>query len=84
MSSVKVVNYPGFDRQSQKGLGIEENPYLVEDTFWKITNCPIIVGLDPLRIGAHKRVMEWLLELGPDQIILVFCEPENIQCRWQR
>ncbi|AET69330.1 23S rRNA (uracil-5-)-methyltransferase RumA [Desulfosporosinus orientis DSM 765] len=50
----------------------------VEDTFRQISDSPDIVVLDPPRAGAHKRVLERLLELGPDQIIYVSCDPGTL------
>ena len=53
---------------------VEFIPGKVEDTFRQITDRPDIVVLDPPRAGAHKRVLEQLLEFGPDQIIYVSCD----------
>jgi len=53
---------------------VEFIPGKVEDTFRQITDCPDIVVLDPPRAGEHKRVLERLRELGPDQIIYVSCD----------
>lgn len=53
---------------------VEFIPVKVEDSFWQITDRPDIVVLDPPRAEAHKRVLERLLELGPDQIIYVSCD----------
>ncbi|AFM40253.1 23S rRNA (uracil-5-)-methyltransferase RumA [Desulfosporosinus acidiphilus SJ4] len=50
----------------------------VEDTFRQITDQPDIVVLDPPRAGAHKSVLERLLELKPKQIIYVSCDPGTL------
>lgn len=57
---------------------VEFIPGKVEDTFRQITDHPDIVVLDPPRAGAHKRVLERLLELKPDQIIYVSCDPGTL------
>lgn len=57
---------------------VEFIPGKVEDTFRQITDQPDIVVLDPPRAGAHKRVLERLLELKPDQIIYVSCDPGTL------
>lgn len=57
---------------------VEFIPGKVEDTFRQISDRPDIVVLDPPRAGAHKRVLERLLELGPDQIIYVSCDPGTL------
>ncbi|KLU65659.1 23S rRNA (uracil-C(5))-methyltransferase RlmCD [Desulfosporosinus acididurans] len=50
----------------------------VEDTFRQIIDQPDIVVLDPPRAGAHKSVLERLLELKPEQIIYVSCDPGTL------
>ncbi|ACL19633.1 RNA methyltransferase, TrmA family [Desulfitobacterium hafniense DCB-2] len=45
-----------------------------EDTFQQIGDYPHIVVLDPPRAGAHRKVLEGLLELKPEQIIYVSCD----------
>lgn len=49
-----------------------------EDTFQKIGDSPQIVVLDPPRAGAHRKVLEGLLELKPEQIIYVSCDPGTL------
>lgn len=50
----------------------------VEDMFPRITDHPDIVVLDPPRAGAHRRVLEGLIELRPHQIIYVSCDPGTL------
>jgi 23S rRNA (uracil1939-C5)-methyltransferase len=50
----------------------------VEDTFQQISDRPDIVVLDPPRAGAHRRVLERLVELEPEQIIYVSCDPGTL------
>ncbi len=50
----------------------------VEDMFQQIKECPDIVVLDPPRAGAHRKVLEGLIELKPSQIIYVSCDPGTL------
>lgn len=50
----------------------------VEDTFQQITERPDIVVLDPPRAGAHRKVLERLIELEPSRIIYVSCDPGTL------
>ncbi|AGA68783.1 23S rRNA (uracil-5-)-methyltransferase RumA [Desulfitobacterium dichloroeliminans LMG P-21439] len=50
----------------------------VEDTFQEIDEHPDLVVLDPPRAGAHRRVLEGLIKLQPQQIICVSCDPGTL------
>jgi 23S rRNA (uracil1939-C5)-methyltransferase len=50
----------------------------VEDTFLQISERPDIVVLDPPRAGAHRKVLERLIELKPKRIIYVSCDPGTL------
>lgn len=50
----------------------------VEDTFQQIAECPDIVVLDPPRAGAHRKVLERLIEIKPSRIIYVSCDPGTL------
>ncbi|WP_242833480.1 23S rRNA (uracil(1939)-C(5))-methyltransferase RlmD [Desulfosporosinus youngiae] len=68
-------------RENARRNGINNAEFIagkVEDTFRQIIDRPDIVVLDPPRAGAHKRVLDRLLELGPDQIIYVSCDPGTL------
>lgn len=64
-------------KQNQVG-NVEFIAGKVEDTFQQITECPDIVVLDPPRAGAHRKVLEQLIELEPSQIIYVSCDPGTL------
>lgn len=68
-------------RENARRNGINNVEFIagkVEDTFLQISDRPDIVVLDPPRAGAHKRVLERVLELVPDQIIYVSCDPGTL------
>ena len=50
----------------------------VEDTFLELPERPDVVVLDPPRAGAHRKVLERLIELMPGQIIYVSCDPGTL------
>lgn len=50
----------------------------VEDMFQQIKENPGIVVLDPPRAGAHRKVLEGLIQLNPSQIIYVSCDPGTL------
>jgi len=50
----------------------------VEDTLHQITERPDFVVLDPPRAGAQRSVLERLIELEPNQIIYVSCDPGTL------
>lgn len=68
-------------RENAERNGIDNVEFVtgkVEDTYRQITDRPDIVVLDPPRAGAHRRVLERLVELKPDQIIYVSCDPGTL------
>ncbi|AHF06444.1 23S rRNA (uracil(1939)-C(5))-methyltransferase RlmD [Desulfitobacterium metallireducens] len=50
----------------------------VEDVLLQIPQSPDIVVLDPPRAGVHSRVLNSLIEVKPERIIYVSCDPGTL------
>jgi 23S rRNA (uracil1939-C5)-methyltransferase len=48
--------------------------------FWlpKITKRPDVLIIDPPRAGMHKEVVKQVLDMGPDRIVYVSCNPPTL------
>ena len=50
----------------------------VEDVLPTLEHAPTAVILDPPRSGCHPRTLQSLIDLGPDRIAYISCDPETL------
>ena len=66
-------------RENARGLdNVEMAVGKVEDVLPVLEHKPTAAILDPPRAGCHPRTLHSLMELGPDRVAYVSCDPETL------